>query len=618
VKRSTVLCLLALCAAGCSFTEIPPPPSSVAVNECEGDADCQGGRCSGGICDASRTSIETLLVEVTPPATHPRMGGMIFYTPVEGHPSTIPIGPVGAVTVTISASVDDPTCSFEGPPPERGGLSPSEGTIPASVSFVPSERALLSVATPTYLTATGIGPGWEMTHQYRSTTNLPPGEYDLYIEPRLISGVDACHVPPLLIRRQNIPGGLDLAVGIPTPSTIELIVRGPAGDQSLSGWYLEMLDSVTGQPLSVRRVLPPPTLTETSSEYHPLPLVFSPAQVGAKEKLEIDQALEGREIIRLSPPDNLVRPSFLFERRGLSVTLGSEGPVIMDLSPPGGNASLGSAVPMNASIEGQTTALEGGMPVEAGLTLSATRIDGASNRASFVTNVQVDENGMFSAIVPPGTYLVRAAPPPFLGLAVAEKEWTIRATTELQAGKTIELPRAPTLKGEAILSGVGGPAFGATASAVVSPFSVRTTVLERAGLQDPAPPLLPRPAADVVSTEGRFEIATDPGIYDFFVRPEPRSNYSWLVKPSVAMPAEGSNLGKLKLPLPFVYRGEVVEVGTATRVPGALIRAYAYLTEKGEYTSVASDAVAVIPVAEARADEDGAFELLIPASLDVP
>jgi hypothetical protein len=400
-----------------------------------------------------------------------------------------------------------------------------------------------------------------------------------------------------------------------------------------------VLDSVSGQPLSVRQTLPAPT-GDTSSDYTRR-IAFVPAQIVVDNALAIDDELLGLEVIRVSPPNDEIAPEFYFERGALSVSPPDDGepPVLIaDLSPPGGNALIGSAIPPPAFIEGQASVEGSGEAVQAAVTLSANRIEGASNRASFVTTVQVDENGLFQARVPPGEYRVRAAPPPFLGLAVAETTWTIKATPELQAGKTIELPHAPVITGEATLSGVGGPAFGATAMAVASPLSIKTTVFERAGLQK-TDPNLPRPSSDIVERNGRFDIVADPArddpssrsTYDFFVKPEARSNYSWLVKPWILVPDERLDLGRIRLPLPFVYRGRVVVDGSTSRVPGALIRVYAYLTisttdeaegckppspQCAPYASVAAGAVTVVPVAEARADESGEFELLIPASLD--
>jgi hypothetical protein len=638
VKKLLVVTLIAA-LAGCSFTEVPPPPSSIAVNQCETNEDCNGARCNAGMCDASRTSIETLFVEVTPPTTDPQMGGIPFYARAEGFPANLAIGPIVTVTPTIRTTTTDPNCRFQGPSPENAILLPSEGTIPASITFVPSEREALSIGAPTYATWTG---SLSLKREYQSTASLPPGDYDIYIEPHLAEDEEneACEIPPLLIRRQNISASTALAIALPSPTTLDLVVRGPAFDQSLTGWNVEVLDSVSGQPLSVRQTLPAPT-GDTSSDYTRR-IHFVPAQSVVENALAIDDDLLGLEVIRVSPPEGLLAPEFLFQLSALDVSPEldpSEPPVLIaDLSPPGGNALVGSAIPPNALIEGQVSVVGSGEAVQAAVTLSANRIEGASSRASFVTTVQVDENGMFQASVPPGEYRVRAAPPPFLGLAVAEDTWQVKAIPELQAGKTIEVPPAPVISGEAILSGVGGPAFGATAMAVASPLSVGTSVFERAGLQK-TDPILPRPSSDLVERNGRFDIVADPArddpnarsTYDFFVKPEARSNYSWLVKPWILVPNDNLDLERVRLPLPFVYRGRVVVGGTTSRVPGALIRVYAYLTvsktaeaegckppspQCAPYASVAAGAVTVVPVAETRADENGDFALLIPASLD--
>jgi hypothetical protein len=294
----------------------------------------------------------------------------------------------------------------------------------------------------------------------------------------------------------------------------------------------------------------------------------------------------------------------------------SSGPDIIDLMPPGANSSLGSPLPPIVHVEGQVVEFSTGLPVEAAVTLSAGSIEGASNAASFVTTIQASEDGLFSADVPPGTYWARAEPPLSLGFASALTTWQIRATPQAQAGKVIEVRTAPKFRGEAFLSGVGGPAFGATASAVLSPLGVRTTVLQRAmlgGKESALAPSLPRTQAGIVARDGSFEVSADPGRYDFFVKPEARSNYSWLVRPMVDMPADGFDLKRLKLPLPYVYRGVIVIDGTTTRVPGALVRAYAYQLVPLETNKVS---YVVVPVAETRTDENGVFDLLIPASLD--
>jgi hypothetical protein len=548
-------------------------------------------------------------VEVTPPNSASNVGGLTFYTELSSPSGDLAIGPVGSVTATIGATVKS-ECSYEGPPPARDAFAQSGKTIPAQVSYVPTER-VLGVAVNSYVTTTGIGEDWEVGDPYRSTMTLPPGRYDIYVESRAVGppipDYNECELPPLLVRGQEISGTVALAVELPTASAFKLVIRGPAGDSSLENWSVAVLDSQSGRVLSVQVPLGSPVPGEHGPEYVK-DVEFIPAHVVESGKLEPDAALLGHEVIRLSPPKTVIAPSFYFQRDGLRF---SDGPDIIDLTPPSGYGNPASAVPANVIIEGQASERDTGLPVAAAVTLASVEIEGASSQASYSTTIQVDDTGKFTAELPPGRYSVRATPSSELGLSAAETEWQIRASTELQAGKTIELPKAPSISGEAFANGT--PLFGATATAVLSPQLVQTTVLERSlGASRP----LPRTSADLVGEDGDFAISVDPGRYDFFIRPEARSKYPWLVLPSIEVPEGGLWVDRRRLTHPFVYRGAVMVDATSTRVPGALIRAYVYVTAAGEFTSDISKSAAVISVAETRADESGAFELLIPASLD--
>lgn len=605
--------LLAFLVGGCGFTEVPPPAGSVAVNSCdEEDNPCNEGTCNReGMCVANRTLIQSLLVEVTPPNTTPDMGGKTFLARLDSLGGDIAIAPVGTVKGSIVSPVDA-GCQFQAPPPNLSAYVPSEGTIPANLTFVPSER-LLGVATTTYVTASGVD--WKAGQEYQYATTLPPGSYDIYVEPRLDPKLEQdpkCLVPPFLMRRQEIEGSLTLKVELPPPTELDVIVRGPPGDASLTGWSAAVLDVVSGRVLSAPFRLGVPKPTESGSDYE-WKMRFVPAHVVVDGELEVDPEFDGHEVIRLSPPEGVVAPSFIFDRSGIDLAPG--GPYVVDLAPATGYSIPASPLPATVTIQVQTLDLETDAPVEAAVTLTAESIDGVSPSASFVTTVQVDESGLTSVVVPPGEYVVRAVPPPSLGLATAETKWRVRETPGVvQGGKSIQLPRALFIAGEAFVSGVGGPAFGATASAVVSPLAVQSDVYERTlGI----PSTLPRTSAGIVDSDGAYELDVDPGQYDFFVRPEARSRYAWFVSPQLTLTTAGVRLPRLKLPLPFVYGAHVVvEVdGVTTNVPGALVRAYTYVTDGGQYTSDISESAAVIPVAEARADENGEFELLIPASL---
>jgi hypothetical protein len=616
MRRSAAWFFGASALAGCSFTEVPPAPDSVAINQCEEDSECGGGRCRNNMCSVTSTTLRELLVEVTPATSDQILGGSPFYARLDAPAGDIKIGPAGFVTTSIVAALkNDSPCRFLGPPAsplERPELGPSGGTITAAVSFIQSER-VLGIPTPTYLTNTGKGEGFKPDDQYTATTKLPPGVYDIYVEPNevMVPDVTPCDVPPLLVRGQELSGTVRLALELPEKSLLDLHVRGPSGDVSLTGWSVAVLDSVSGRVLSVPKTLPPPAQSEEYSEYtQKVPFVV--AHVVEEGTLARDKALAGNEIVRLSPPDDRVAPSFYFQRDALRLSNDPAAPDIISLTPPNGYSSPATPLPALVTIEGQTTETDTGSPVAAAVTLLSDTLEGASRQASYITTIQVDDDGWFRTEVPAGDYFVRATPPFSLGLSAAEAYWNLRADLQagVQAGKTIELPNAPQVTGEAFAHG-NRPVFGATATTVVSPFSIQNTVLSRT-LEKPE--VVPRASADLVQVDGRFAVSVDPGRYDFFIRPEARSHYPWLVLPNVEVPEGGLELQRRRITLPFVYRGDVVVDETMNRVPGALVRAYASVTVTDPGTSTTK--TAVVPVAEARTDETGAFELLIPASLD--
>jgi hypothetical protein len=70
------------------------------------------------------------------------------------------------------------------------------------------------------------------------------------------------------------------------------------------------------------------------------------------------------------------------------------------------------------------------------------------------------------------------------------------------------------------------------------------------------------------------------------------------------------------MPLPIAYHGVVtapLAAGAAKPVPGAVLRAYVYVAGAG--TTDLTKAKSVLQIAETRADNDGRFELLVPADL---
>jgi len=240
-----------------------------------------------------------------------------------------------------------------------------------------------------------------------------------------------------------------------------------------------------------------------------------------------------------------------------------------------------------------------------------------------VRTVKVGADGQFEVDLLPGTYRVSTVPQSSLDpgpgnqtpLAADTREWIVPSTPSEQAGKVIELGSALPITGQ-VLDASGNPVATAQAQAVASPRAIQSdTLQEFLG----GTPFVPRASASAVSNTGDFAFKADPGIFDITIRPNSDTGFAWLVMPNLAVTAanSGVGLGRIRMPLPFPYRSTVTVPGEEgpRLVPGALVRAYIYL--KGdEYTAQAVDAESVLQVAETRADENGVFEVLIPATLN--
>ena len=325
--------------------------------------------------------------------------------------------------------------------------------------------------------------------------------------------------------------------------------------------------------------------------------------------------------------------------------------------------------------------------MEATVSFTATRLDGVSSgiAASYSTTVEVGADGRLFATVLPGDYLVRVEPRLGSGLAATETVINVSCARRtdgscevgnepvLQAGRTLEVPRAASLTGRAFLP-VGPTSLSdGVVHALPAQYRTRRCAMDLldggaasdGGLCDNSPigvleealgqqAFVPRAATATVcaarggsssngcSQRGRFLIgemdcgACEPGngaFFDFFVRPSDGSGYSWFVRPQVLVDGT-EDLDEVKLPLPILRRGvvQLVQEGQApTKLAGALIRAYIFRDNSGEpiddptnlpncaeMTVGPGDTCirSILQVAETRAREDGGFELALPSQLD--
>jgi hypothetical protein len=625
-----VLCactLAAWCLCACDVATVAQVPSNVVQNQCTSDSDCAGGFCVDDQCESHDGSFQTVLFEVTPPAGTSASADLQFLTTVKNMP---PAGgddwdlPLDAVSQVVGNVMPDPSSHRTCKPSfgDVGNLlvTSGDGSLQGRISLTPSQNELGVFSQSAVAQAMLVD-----MKTFSFSTNVPPGEYDIYYQPERQPD-DNCIVSPLLLRKQMInPGavGLFLTVGVSSKFTFH--VNWPSAADTLSGWTVDMIDPVSGRVISNRAQL---ALAGPGNKADYVATVYYLPVAGDSS----DQVAQ--ELVRLSPPDDatlqaeglppLIAPTILLSRGALGLFDANSGTL------DGFSALPNKALPAKVTIHGQVTAGATPKPVAATVTLVATSIIGIADGvlASFVRTVTVDAKGQFDLDVLPGTYRVTAVPSAQLNtetaggadskLAAVTVPWTIAPSPPDQSGKVIELSNALPINGAALDASGSTPVVTALVQAVASSASSNVDVLHQA-LGEAV--IVPRAATARVEADGVFALIADPGTFDVSVRPLEESGFSWLVVPGVAVqPASaGANLMSRALPLPVVYRGTVTLPGAAgapkSAVPGALIRAFVY-TSAGQYTSDPAKADAAVQVAETRAGTDGEYRLLIPATLN--
>jgi hypothetical protein len=127
-------------------------------------------------------------------------------------------------------------------------------------------------------------------------------------------------------------------------------------------------------------------------------------------------------------------------------------------------------------------------------------------------------------------------------------------------------------------------------------------------------------------SKGELALRVPSGSFSLSVIPPDGSRFAWRVDTMLEVGMdeqervpEAVDLGELRVGLPVAYRGSVLVPspgGSWVEVPGALIRAYAFLGEGRSAEADPASAASVVQVAETRAREDGTFELLVPSTLE--
>lgn len=588
----------ALFIFGCDVTLFPEVVRKPTSNVCESQLTCgQDGECVEGRCQTDFTEIPALLLEVTPAASvetspgRPAIDGMRFTSVIDDFdrgPSgyEINLEHVSAISGAVTAPPLAQTNCVEDPEGE-GVMDPSgDGSVPARLTLTPRQR-LLGLSSPSFTAESdaleNVGGG---VRGYRVALNVPPGRYDIYVEPAI--SVGGCLRPPFLIVDQEVPpGNVKLDLSLPVPEVIPITVRYPRASDDLKDWTIDVVQKDSGRLLSTRVSLKEPVERNDALEYD-VELALHTQGTGATA---------ASELVRLSPPEDLVAPTIFLERS--LIDLFQEGVGLVDQL-----KELDDAV----SYSGRVAVTGLGVSAPSIVSWYALELESSNpgTTAGFSRSVETDENGAFETHLLPGTYRVLTTP---LDSRYARKvlEVTVSDAAESQSGRTIEVIPRHEVTGE-LVSFDGSRIFGATIEAQAVPAEERVDVLQEArGVIVSAPSAV----GDLSGDDGDFVLRTDTGLFNISARPDPSTGFAWAVRLGVDI-SENRDLARLELPLPVVVRGRLISP-TEGIVPGALIRAFALLKD-GVPTTTAEEADSVVAVADAWVNSEGRFELLLPSA----
>jgi hypothetical protein len=380
-------------------------------------------------------------------------------------------------------------------------------------------------------------------------------------------------------------------------SRLNLLLTWANADQSLEGWTVDIIEPAGGNRISTEVVL---GQADAAAHTYTIPLVYS-AVLGSGNV----GADSSGDLVRLRPPANLVAPTIMLDRTALGLLQSDPAAEV--------RLSAFTHYPVSVEVFGQLVRSDKGTSVPGNVTLVSTEIYGVDPGvfATFQTRVAVESGGLFKVSLPPGKYRIHGEPllpltPESDGiLSAAETIWDIPANAPTQYGKALELPLVTELSGHAQV--VGAQVRAVPSPLVTSPFLAAFGDI----------PFSPRSSSDVVDERGNFVLPVDPGHFDITLQAPEELGFGWFVRPGVQVGERNVELGVLSLPWPWRLSGtaSITIDGQSQPLASSAIRAYAYLDKNLAYTRDPEQAVSAIEVAETRADDQGRYQLLLPASI---
>jgi len=606
MKRWPLWLPLLVAQWGCTVTAVSTSADNRPKNSCSSADVCgKNESCRDGLCQALNGELESVLISVTPPAESniPHLTFLTSLSEIASNGARTDIVVPAATTVQGSLSLQVGACypAFISDDPKKPFLEPIDRSVPVAATLALRQR-LLGLSQQIY-SAKATSP---IAGGYTFDVQVPGGEYDVYLVPHKHAPGD-CLVPPQLYRafpigvKANSEESSKYLFSLSGVTRLDLRVLWPDTAVSLDGWTADIIEGVSGYPISTEVVLRAARPALDRKVEYGVPLTYSAVvdMSGSAGKVP--------DLLRFRPPTDAVAPTVFLDRSVLGLLQKPSDPVQL---------TVFSKLPTAVTVRGQMVRRADGTPVEGFVTLASTAIYGVDDGVfgSYQATVMVGKDGAIDVQLPPGRYRVQGVPPTPPGatigpdgLGVVQDTWEVPLGTPLQFGKVLELPSIAEVTGQSRVPG-------AQVQAVPSPEAL--LAFEEALGQGA---FTPRSTQSLVDEGGRFALQVDPGTFDISVHAAEELGFGWFVRPGVSLGTKNEDLGRLQLPTPSILTGSVfVRPDTEHPLASANVRAYAYLDKDLRYTRDPKLAESVIQVAETRADANGSYRLLLPSTIAAP
>jgi hypothetical protein len=585
--------LVALSACSISYRSPDEPPE--LINTCSTSADCGvDAVCHDHLCLTTQVDLTGLILEVRP--TGASFGASTSYLLTPGNQSTFGTMPAG-VLVPFNIALPEQVLISDG----KVKLEYTSECMPSLDSSYPAKITLERVApfsgfhfAPHVIESKRVsGPG-----EYEVNGSVPPGRYNVYIEPTGIQDCTEPPPPPIIYANQDLPEK-NPAWSLPKPRTLTGDIV-PPSDGDLAGWRIDVVDHDNGRVISTIQILQQaPEATLVSFELSlawPEDTTISP-------------------YLRLRPKEGDSKPSVYWDLFG---TLLGASPEKSPL-----HLSLDNLVtrPRQVELEIQDYT---GQSVPSLVKIQSSKLLGdVATNASFGSDVlETNAKGVLKTLLPPGTYRFRVTPQPRSGedrnntLAITEATLEVpplgpnEAGDQCFCGHVIALTKKAELKGQ-----VSAPTGAPLVSAQVMTEPSQSTSMSFWNIVHALDPLLPDFALTGTDHRGSFSLNVDPGgASDVSVRPSDESGFPWLVRPRVTpqvMDTVSVVDMTLKLSSPAVFEGTITD---PLLRPVTQANVYAWFPVRDPKAKNGLFGT-VIKIGETTTDDKGHYRLILPASI---